>query len=219
MSYSPSLGRWMQMDPLGYAAGDSNLYRFVHNGPTNATDPSGKVLLADAPNAEVTKKKEQIDELLKKLANGSQELADVQQLAKFLEDPDVGKYAKDKLDELKQKTKQEGEKAGADLKSAERKLVEAKDEEEKARKRREENKKKAVICDIVSSATVPGVRTLIGDLSSPQFDARRIATDRLVAIGKLNRKLVVDEINAALAQMPNLEAQRRIEDVLKKLGE
>ena len=28
-------------DPLGFDAGDSNLYRYVHNAPTNATDPSG----------------------------------------------------------------------------------------------------------------------------------------------------------------------------------
>ena len=28
-------------DPIGFAAGDANLYRYVGNGPTNATDPSG----------------------------------------------------------------------------------------------------------------------------------------------------------------------------------
>jgi RHS repeat-associated protein len=44
--YSPTLGRWMQVDPLGFGAGDSNLYRYVGNSPTNATDPSG---LADKP--------------------------------------------------------------------------------------------------------------------------------------------------------------------------
>ncbi len=30
-------------DPIGFAAGDANLYRYVGNGPTNATDPSGLV--------------------------------------------------------------------------------------------------------------------------------------------------------------------------------
>jgi RHS repeat-associated protein len=39
--YSPTLGRWMQQDPIGYAAGDSNLYRYVGNNPTNITDPNG----------------------------------------------------------------------------------------------------------------------------------------------------------------------------------
>jgi hypothetical protein len=29
------------VDPLGFDAGDSNLYRYVNNAPTNATDPSG----------------------------------------------------------------------------------------------------------------------------------------------------------------------------------
>lgn len=28
-------------DPLGYVAGDTNLYRYVENSPTNATDPTG----------------------------------------------------------------------------------------------------------------------------------------------------------------------------------
>jgi hypothetical protein len=34
-------GRWTGQDPLGFDAGDSNLYRYVHNDPTNLTDPSG----------------------------------------------------------------------------------------------------------------------------------------------------------------------------------
>jgi RHS repeat-associated protein len=39
--YSPTTGKWMSQDPLGFDAGDSNLYRYVNNAPTNATDPSG----------------------------------------------------------------------------------------------------------------------------------------------------------------------------------
>jgi len=41
--FSPSLMRWMQSDPIGFGGGDANLYRYVSNGPTNATDPSGLV--------------------------------------------------------------------------------------------------------------------------------------------------------------------------------
>jgi len=37
----PETGRWTQEDPIGFAAGDANLYRYVGNGPTNATDPIG----------------------------------------------------------------------------------------------------------------------------------------------------------------------------------
>ncbi len=40
--YSPSLGRFLSQDPIGYAAGDANLYRYVLNRPTNLADPSGK---------------------------------------------------------------------------------------------------------------------------------------------------------------------------------
>jgi RHS repeat-associated protein len=39
--YSPTLVRWLQNDPVGFAAGDRNLYRAVGDRPTNATDPSG----------------------------------------------------------------------------------------------------------------------------------------------------------------------------------
>jgi RHS repeat-associated protein len=39
--YDAKVGRWISEDPIGFAAGDSNLYRYVGNSPTNATDPSG----------------------------------------------------------------------------------------------------------------------------------------------------------------------------------
>jgi RHS repeat-associated protein len=35
------LARWISQDPIGFAAGDANLYRYVGNKPTMATDPSG----------------------------------------------------------------------------------------------------------------------------------------------------------------------------------
>ena len=39
--YDPQVGRFISMDPLSFAAGDSNLYRYVGNHPTSATDPTG----------------------------------------------------------------------------------------------------------------------------------------------------------------------------------
>lgn len=41
--FSPTLGRWVQNDPIEYEADDPNLYRFVSNNPTNQVDPSGLV--------------------------------------------------------------------------------------------------------------------------------------------------------------------------------
>jgi RHS repeat-associated protein len=38
--YNPTIGRFLQPDPLGYAAG-MNLYGYVHNDPVNTTDPTG----------------------------------------------------------------------------------------------------------------------------------------------------------------------------------
>ena len=39
--YDSESGRWISKDPIGFAAGDANLYRYVGNGPTTRTDPSG----------------------------------------------------------------------------------------------------------------------------------------------------------------------------------
>ncbi len=39
--YDASTGRFISEDPIGFNAGDTNLYRYVGNSPTNAIDPSG----------------------------------------------------------------------------------------------------------------------------------------------------------------------------------
>jgi RHS repeat-associated protein len=43
--YDPATGRWISEDPTGFAAGDSNLDRYVGNGPTDGTDPTGHYLV------------------------------------------------------------------------------------------------------------------------------------------------------------------------------
>lgn len=39
--YDPGTGRFLSEDPLGFAAGDPNLYTYTSNSPTNFTDPTG----------------------------------------------------------------------------------------------------------------------------------------------------------------------------------
>jgi hypothetical protein len=39
--YNPSIGRWMEEDPIDFKAGDADKYRYTGNNPTDATDPSG----------------------------------------------------------------------------------------------------------------------------------------------------------------------------------
>ena len=42
--YDPSTGRWTTEDPIGFAGGDTNLYRYVEDNPTDLTDPTGTTL-------------------------------------------------------------------------------------------------------------------------------------------------------------------------------
>jgi hypothetical protein len=41
MSFNPNLGRWLEIDPEIYQAGDTDLYRFVGDNPVTGLDPSG----------------------------------------------------------------------------------------------------------------------------------------------------------------------------------
>jgi RHS repeat-associated protein len=43
--YSPTLGRFLQIDPVGYQGGN-NLYAYVNNDPVNLNDPDGQFPLA-----------------------------------------------------------------------------------------------------------------------------------------------------------------------------
>ncbi len=48
--YEPRIGRWVKRDPIGFAAGDGNFYRYVGNTPVVVVDPSGMVPLAKGAN-------------------------------------------------------------------------------------------------------------------------------------------------------------------------
>jgi uncharacterized protein RhaS with RHS repeats len=77
----------MTPDPIGFRAGDSNLYRYVGNDPADATDPSG--LREDKPilfkNRETEKKKEH-DEYIAKQEIGKKALKDDVVVVKTLKD-------------------------------------------------------------------------------------------------------------------------------------
>jgi RHS repeat-associated protein len=51
--YDADLGRFLQVDPVGYAD-QWNLYAYVGNNPLNATDPTGMYVCADSGGAEVS---------------------------------------------------------------------------------------------------------------------------------------------------------------------
>jgi RHS repeat-associated protein len=51
--YDPDLGRFIQEDPLGFVAGDPNLYRYVGNQPLTLTDPTGMLSAVEYVNLAV----------------------------------------------------------------------------------------------------------------------------------------------------------------------
>ncbi len=42
--YDAATGRFINQDPIGFAAGDLNLYRYVFNSPVNLRDPDGRFI-------------------------------------------------------------------------------------------------------------------------------------------------------------------------------
>ena len=47
-TYSAEFGRFIETDPIGFKAGDVNLYRYVSNSPANMSDPIGLYQTVDA---------------------------------------------------------------------------------------------------------------------------------------------------------------------------
>ncbi|MGL4554316.1 MAG: RHS repeat-associated core domain-containing protein [Gemmataceae bacterium] len=67
--YDPTIGRWLTEDPIGFEGEDANLYRYVGNRPTNATDPSGlKVWISTGPDT-IIEGKEALEEFFKQLGD------------------------------------------------------------------------------------------------------------------------------------------------------
>ena len=52
--YDAATGRFLSQDPLGFGAGDTNLYRYVFNNPIGLTDPSGQICLSQTEIAVIS---------------------------------------------------------------------------------------------------------------------------------------------------------------------
>ena len=66
--YDPTVGRFLEEDPIRFAGGDANLYRYVGNSPMNYVDPTGCISKAAE---DLQKALPGILEPLKKAAKGT----------------------------------------------------------------------------------------------------------------------------------------------------
>jgi hypothetical protein len=65
--YDPRVGRWTSADPLGFAAGDPNLYRYAFNDPANAIDPTGLKFWTRVDGADIKEGKDAEDLFFRRL--------------------------------------------------------------------------------------------------------------------------------------------------------
>jgi RHS repeat-associated protein len=72
-----STGKWLSDDPIGFAAGDADLYRYVGNDPANYTDPSGLWKITRDPSSQtataVSENRDTLDSLATTLGLNSSE--------------------------------------------------------------------------------------------------------------------------------------------------
>ena len=75
--YDQNVGRFINEDPLSFAAGDSNIYRYVNNSPINYVDPFGTAIQQADPNGEeCVALNKKIENIIKKIATRKKELID-----------------------------------------------------------------------------------------------------------------------------------------------
>lgn len=67
--YAPELGRFVQVDPIGFGAGDHNLYRYAGNDPVNWTDPMGLTVVISG-DPKFVRQMQQIYDLVKTTEHG-----------------------------------------------------------------------------------------------------------------------------------------------------
>ena len=91
--YDPRTGRWWSVDPIEFAGGDVNLWRYVANIPTASTDPDGLATEKECIDAVAAIKSEQwYTDLAKQFGNkGLPEIECVKE-GKGAEPGTVGQY-------------------------------------------------------------------------------------------------------------------------------
>ncbi len=95
-NYSSNLGRFINLDPAGFSAGDTNLLRYVGNNPTDETDPLGESSGASETSSESTSEEQGAQEAAvaaKEQAAYMQERTNLQNTARRASIDDTNKRA------------------------------------------------------------------------------------------------------------------------------
>jgi RHS repeat-associated protein len=87
--YDPAVGRFLSQDPIGFAGGDSNLYRYVRNQPARLSDPRGTDSITDQ-GIEDARRRAVLNKNIKDRNDACRKLGQLQQQLNGLSwDPDV----------------------------------------------------------------------------------------------------------------------------------
>lgn len=78
--YDPNIGQFISSDPIRFASGDFNFYRYVSNDPVNFTDPSGLILAGGTGDDYA---RELQGKMVNELLKHKQQMADIQALKKW----------------------------------------------------------------------------------------------------------------------------------------
>jgi hypothetical protein len=226
---TPLLVRRAGRAPLGFEGGDTNLYCYVRNSPTNTTDPLGTVPLPESIREnQLREKQKEVDDVLTQWAarDFNDPVLEKKWFDQILKDPDVSAYAMKKFEELKKAAAQkvkEGQECKAAAKKkieeAEKRLAEAKQKAAEAeQKKKEAEQKRQQLTDAMNLGTyrTKTPAQWVADLDSKQFAIRQEAAEILESVIRLRQDADLKKaLEAVLAGKPSLEQRRRIEQLLQ----